>query len=370
MANEEHLALLKTSVAEWNEWRQLDLGDRPHLGDVNLFESDRIVEGVKEADLVQADLMGADLREVNFILARLLQADLRGADLSRADLSRADLSSANLAGADLSGANLARADLTGARLSGANLTKANLGGTKLTRADFLWANLTGANIRGARLQETLLADCNLTKAEGLDTCQHGGPSIVDHRTLQQSGSLPLPFLRGCGLPEALIDYLPSLLNQPIQFYSCFISYSGEDEEFVHRLHADLQNKGVRCWFAPEDMKIGDRILDTIDEAIRLRDKVLLVLSENSLSSDWVEDEVTKAFSEERRRKQTVLFPIRIDAAVMEAGEAWAAKLRDNRHIGDLSKWKVHDAYQKGFDRLLRDLRVEGEAKEREIGDQA
>ena len=64
------------------------------------------------------------------------------------------------------------------------------------------------------------------------------------------------FLRGVGLPDNLIDYLPSLLNQPIQFYSCFISYSSKDQEFADRLHADLQNKGVRCWFAPHDMPIG------------------------------------------------------------------------------------------------------------------
>ena len=48
---------------------------------------------------------------------------------------------------------------------------------------------------------------------------------------------------------------------------------------------------MRCWFAPHDMKIGAKILDTLDEAIRLRDKVLLVLSEASIASDWVEDEV-------------------------------------------------------------------------------
>jgi len=44
----------------------------------------------------------------------------------------------------------------------------------------------------------------------------------------------------------MIDYLPSLLNQPVQFYSCFISYSDKDDDFVQRLHADLQNKGIRC----------------------------------------------------------------------------------------------------------------------------
>jgi hypothetical protein len=107
---------------------------------------------------------------------------------------------------------------------------------------------------------------------------------------------------------------------------CFISYSSKDEEFVRRLHADLQDRGVRCWFAPEDMKIGARVLDTLDEAIRLRDKVLIVLSRASVASEWVEDEVTKAFAEERRRGAVVLFPVRIDDAVFTTEEAWALKL--------------------------------------------
>jgi hypothetical protein len=115
---------------------------------------------------------------------------------------------------------------------------------------------------------------------------------------------------------------------------------------------------VRCWFAPEDMKIGAKILDTLDQAIRLRDKVLLVLSEASIASALVEDEVTKGFAEERRRRMTVLFPVHIDDAVFETNEAWASELRDNRHIGDFRRWKAHDAYQKTLARLLRDLRAE------------
>jgi hypothetical protein len=203
-----------------------------------------------------------------------------------------------------------------------------------------------------------LADLDLSDCKGLENCHHLGPSIVDVRTLQRSGPLPLAFLRGVGLPDKLIDYLPSLLDQAIQMYSCFISYSGKDEDFARRLHADLQDKGVRCWFAPEDMKIGAKILDTLDEAIRLRDKVLLVLSEASIASEWVEDEVTKAFAEERQRGGTVLFPIRLDDTVFATDEAWARKLRDGRHIGDFRGWKEHDAYRKALDRLLRDLRVE------------
>jgi hypothetical protein len=155
----------------------------------------------------------------------------------------------------------------------------------------------------------------------------------------------------------LIDYLPSLLNQPIQHYSCFISYSAKDDDFAKRIHADLQKSGVRCWFAPHDLPIGEGILEGIDAAIRLRDKVLLILSEHSIESGWVKDEVNTGFEEERKRKQNVLFPVRLDEAVMDTNEAWAAKLRA-RNIGDFRRWKEHDAYHQSFARVLHDLTIQ------------
>jgi hypothetical protein len=109
-----------------------------------------------------------------------------------------------------------------------------------------------------------------------------------------------------------------------------------------------------CWFAPHDLPIG-KITDGIDAAIRSRDKLLLVLSEHAIRSDWVEDEVKTSFEEERRRGQTVLFPIRLDDAVLETKEARAGKLRVDRNIGDFRQWKDHDRYQEIPKRVLRDL---------------
>jgi hypothetical protein len=48
---------------------------------------------------------------------------------------------------------------------------------------------------------------------------------------------------------------------------------------------------VRCWFDAEDMKIALRTATPSMNAIRLRDKVLLVLSEAAIASTWVEGEV-------------------------------------------------------------------------------
>jgi hypothetical protein len=318
----------------------------------NLLGADLYRAKLSEADLSGANLNKANLREANLERANLNGAHLVWANLSKADLSGADLRRAGPVGADLSGANLSKAKLGEANLWEANLERANLWEANLSGAD-----LSGANLHKAILFETVLADVNLSGVIGLETCVHGGPSIIDFRTLQRSGTLPLAFLRGVGLPDSLIEYLPSLLNQPIQMYSCFISYSSKDHDFAPRLYADLQNRGVRCWFAPHDLRIGAKTLDAIDEAIKRRDKVLLILSENSIASDWVEDEVNKAFAEERDRKRLVLFPVRIDDAVMASSEPWAVKLRDQRHIGDFRKWKDHDAYQENLERLLRDLTV-------------
>src|SRR4029077_13896164 len=126
-------------------------------------------------------------------------------------------------------------------LRGANLGGAGLRGAMLNRANLSGADLRGADLSRVVLLETFFANVDLSNVIGLDTCDHWGPSSIDHRTLEKSPNLPLSFLRGVGLPDRLIDYLPSLLNQPIQFYSCFISYSAKDEDVAARLHADLQN---------------------------------------------------------------------------------------------------------------------------------
>lgn len=352
VANDEHLALLRQGTAIWNEWRDRNPGIIPNL---------------EEADLKGAELRNANLRDALLFKAKLSKADLSGADLSGANLHSAVLDDTRLLGAALITAVLAHAVVSNADFANADLSEANLSRAFLYRTNFGGAFLYGANLSGASvfeldlarstLSRTIFGNLCLSETIGLDHCVHVGPSIVDFHTLQQSGNLPLSFLRGCGLPDNVIDFLPSLRGDAINFYSCFISYSVRDRSFAERLQDDLQNKGVRSWFAPHDLPIGAKIWDAIDEAIRLRDKLLVILSEASIASDWVEDEVNKAYAEERERKKTVLFPIRIDDLVMTTPEPWARKLRDQRHIGDFRQWNEPAEYQRSLERLLRDLKA-------------
>ena len=83
--------------------------------------------------------------------ADLLDADLRGANLYEADLRGANLREADLCGADLRGAYLCKADLRWANLRGADLLDADLRGAYLCKADLREADLCGADLRGAYL---------------------------------------------------------------------------------------------------------------------------------------------------------------------------------------------------------------------------
>lgn len=351
MANQTQVELLKEKgVKVWNEWREKVPDARPNLEGANL----------EKADLREANLSTANLDNANLAEANLLRANLTAARLSSTNLQGVDLTLGDLFMADLKGAHLCKAVLDGADLMEVDLRDGDLGEASLILANFTGANVANADFSDCSLGNSLFGNIDLSRTKGLDTVHHHGPSTIGIDTIYLSGgNISEVFLRGAGVPEPFIVQMKSLVAamSPIEFSSCFISYSSKDQEFAERLHADLRSRNVRCWFAPEDLKIGDRLRPAFDEAIRLHDKLMVLLSENSVSSPWVEKEVETAFEKERREKRTVLFPIRLDDAVMETNEAWAADIRRTRHIGDFRDWKNHDSYKKAFDRLMRDLKA-------------
>jgi TIR domain/Pentapeptide repeats (8 copies) len=257
--------------------------------------------------------------------------------------------------ADLRGAHLIRADLRGAHLGKADLGRAALGGADLDRA---------------RCRRTNFADVDLSEIQGLESIHHDGPSTVGIDTLFRSqGKIPEAFLRGCGVPEVLITHLPSLIGamSPIQFSSYFLSYSTKDEAFAQRLHARLCDEGLRVWFAPEDVQGGKKLHEPSDEAIRVSDKLLLVLSPNSLNSGWVKTEIRKARKIAIQEGQRKLFPIGLvdfetlrdwECFDADSGKDLGVEVREY-FIPGFSQWTDHDAFEKSFARLLKDLKAEG-----------
>lgn len=345
MANPEQLEILKQGVEAWNKWTT-EADTYPDLSSANLAGL-----SLNHVNFMDCNLDGANLNGASLIEASLFTASLIGANLANTRLDRADLYSAELINANLTGASL-----TGANLEWANLREADLSKTDLHSVNFARADLSRVNFSSAEMGYVIFGGNDISSVKGLETVRHTSPSFISVDTVYYSeGNIPEVFLRGCGIPDEFITYMRSLVAHPIQFYSCFISYSSKNQLFADRLYADLQNKGVRCWLASEDLKIGEKIRIGIDESIRFHDKLLLVLSKYSVASDWVEQEVETALDRERREKRIVLFPIRLDDTVMKIDVGWPALIKNTRNIGDFRRWRNPESYRKAFDRLLRDL---------------
>jgi uncharacterized protein YjbI with pentapeptide repeats len=357
MAIPQHLDVLKQGVLAWNKWREENPGNEPDLAGVKLSKAN-----LKKANLSETDLRWADLTAANLGGANLNRADLRRAILSRTNFNLANLSEANLSETYLCGANISKADLRKAIFIRSDLASVDLSESDIRRADFRWAYLIKAKFNGADLSGANLIEANLSKSElnrsnlseafvawscfgdndlshtmGLEKVKHFGPSTIGIDTIYRSeGKIPEEFLRGAGVPEHFITYTGYLNAKAFECNSCFISYSGKDRNFVEKLNANLQKEGIRCWFAPDE-------------------KLLIVLSEFSIESAWIQQEVEAALEEEHNRNRSVLFPIRLDDSSLDGEKEWLVNLQKTHQIYDFSAWENWEAYYGQFLLLLNDL---------------
>jgi hypothetical protein len=340
VADESQLSLLKQEgVKAWNRWRREDVW--------NLV-----------------DLSGADLS---------------WAELNLADLHGADLRGANLTEAKLIGANLEKAILTGASLKEAKMVGANLSGTQLCGTILEGSNLCGAffdvtNFEGAIVGYTIFGAVDLSSCTGLGTVRHDAPSTLGvDSIIRSNGKIPEVFLRGVGLPDEWIDYIPSLVGDGIQFFSCFISYSSSDKPFAVRLHDALQTKGIRCWLDEKQLLPGDDISRGVERGIYLWDKFLLCASKNSLTSRWVENEIKTTLEKEwalRKEKGTSvqkLVPLNLDGYMFS--DDWDLGVLVNeirsRVAADFRDWeKSSSSFDKQVERVIKALRADEGGREK------
>jgi hypothetical protein len=353
MANEEHLAILRQGVDVWNKWRK---------------KNPEIIPDLSEADLERMDLKEVDLERANLHSAKLNGANLRFAVLSYATLEKAEFFEATLFGTLLNEANLKRAILFSA-----NLQSSILAGANLQRADLRGANLFGtflsfADVTDMKIGFTSFSGIDLSEVENLAKVVYDNPCSIGIDTLLLSkGKIPIEFLEGCGVPKHVIENMQYLVDIPaIQYYSCFISYSTKDDDFAQQLNDRMKREGLRVWYAPEEMKAGQKIHEQLYEAIRYYEKLILVLSEASMNSNWVQSEIRRARKHEREDKRRKLFPISLvpfgeiqkwELFDADEGRDLGQEIREY-YIPDFSQWKNYDKFNAEFEKLLKALKTE------------
>lgn len=288
VANPEHLEILNKGVEAWNEWRKA---------------------------------IGVDITP----------------DLSKADLSHMNLQNVDFSATDLTHAYISDTDLSGAVLGDTiflltDIERVSLRDATIEGVDFTYTDLAEVDLTNATIGSLTFGRMDLRVFKGLETVHHGWPSTIGVDTLYRSGGeIPEAFLRGCGFrdweienaklyqPELSSEEITNILyrvhdlraHQAIQISPLFISYSHVDGPFVDLLEAYLNERGVRFWRDIHHSTAG-RLERQIDRAIRLNPTVLLVLSEHSVKSDWVEHEARLARRMEQETGRDVLCPVALD----------------------------------------------------------
>lgn len=137
-----------------------------------------------------------------------------------------------------------------------------------------------------------------------------------------------------------LDMQPEHDRQPM----VFISYSSADFEKMLRLNNELEQQGIRTWYAPRDIWQSS-YAQSIVQAIRHADYVIALISANSLNSRHVINEIDLAFN--ALISENRLLPIRLDDAVLtESFEYYLSRLewyrtRENQHDERLPLFEDH-----------------------------
>lgn len=74
----------------------------------------------------------------------------------------------------------------------------------------------------------------------------------------------------------------------------FISYSSQDRPIARLLVKDLRRIGARVWFDEFEVLVGHDISDKVYKGLTESDYVAVVLTENSVKSQWVQEELSFA----------------------------------------------------------------------------
>ena len=123
----------------------------------------------------------------------------------------------------------------------------------------------------------------------------------------------------------------------------FISHSSKDKPFAKRLATDLADRGHTVWLDEWIIKIGECIVTKIERGISDADYVIIILSQNSVISEWVEREWKAKYWDEISKGQNLVLPLLIEDC----------------HIPPLLKTKKYadfrTNYDVGFDAILSAL---------------
>jgi hypothetical protein len=112
--------------------------------------------------------------------------------------------------------------------------------------------------------------------------------------------------------KELIGKEPVNINGDLTNKHVFISYNHNDKAIGTKIALDLQSKEIEVYMDHWEMGVGDSILEKIEEGIDNSSFLIVLLSSNSVESEWVRTELQYAFNKEQQMDRKFIIPIVLD----------------------------------------------------------
>ncbi len=159
----------------------------------------------------------------------------------------------------------------------------------------------------------------------------------------------------------------------------FISYCSSDSDFSQKLVDALEGEGLPFWYDKNELKAGDSLLDKIQLAISKAEYFLIIISPNSINSNWVQTELKSAMSKQIEGIERFVIPVMIDHCEIplflkdlmyvnftderqfEKSFGFLLRSIDSKNVGSVS----HASYDKYSDSILEKFSEIFESGDRE-----
>lgn len=89
----------------------------------------------------------------------------------------------------------------------------------------------------------------------------------------------------------------------------FVSHANRDKSLVDKLVHALVSNGVRVWYDRWEILVGHDIVDKVYDGIRRADYLAIVLTQQSIRSKWVKEELNAAKMREIEQQRTLVLPL-------------------------------------------------------------
>lgn len=98
----------------------------------------------------------------------------------------------------------------------------------------------------------------------------------------------------------------------------FLCHASADKEFVRSLAGRLIDAGCRVWFDDWEIRVGDNIVEKINDGLHESDYLAVILSRASLASEWVKREWTSMFMRGAADRSVKVLPVLLEAVEVPA----------------------------------------------------